>query len=129
MKLVQSMKTSCKAEEQKFYRGDESMTGVCNIVKCSTEFAEHRIISYVSKSFLDLVYYVKLYCTKQLLGNKCGCKKDGQINCHYEPYFWRRQQVGNQEQPLSTVICLLWDSVNFIQRIFGEIGTLKYTNK
>jgi len=51
MKLAQSMKASCKSEEQKFYRGDESMTGVCSIVKCSTKFAEHRIISYVSKNF------------------------------------------------------------------------------
>ena len=52
MKLVQSMKASCKAEERKFYRGEESMTEECNAIKCQAEFAEHRIVSYVSSQLI-----------------------------------------------------------------------------
>jgi len=31
------------------------MAAVCNVVKCSIKFAEHRIISYVSRDFFDVV--------------------------------------------------------------------------
>ena len=41
MKLVQSMKASCKAEEHKFYRGEESMTEECNAIKCKKLYTKN----------------------------------------------------------------------------------------
>jgi len=129
MKLVQSMKASCKAEEHKFYRGEESMTEECNTIKCKAEFAEHRIVSYVSTQLISLCGIITCILSVQLLGNKCGCKKNGEIKCHYEPHLWGREQsVIKHRQPLPLVICMMWDSFNFIHEIFGAIGQLKYSS-
>ena len=54
MKLVQSMKASCKVEEHKLYRGEESITEECNTIKRKAESAEHCIVFYVSTQLISL---------------------------------------------------------------------------
>ena len=47
MALNERMETICKDEEKKFYLGENSMIGKCNI-SCSTANVERQIVLYVS---------------------------------------------------------------------------------
>lgn len=38
----------CEIEEQKYYRGDDSLITVCNMLKCSTKSVIKRVTEYVS---------------------------------------------------------------------------------
>lgn len=38
----------CEIEEQKYYRGDDSLITVCNMLKCSTKSVIQRVAEYVS---------------------------------------------------------------------------------
>ena len=38
----------CEIEERMFYRGDESLNEVCNVLKCKTKSVTEKVTEYVS---------------------------------------------------------------------------------
>ena len=80
MKLVQSMKASCKAKEHKFYRGEESMTEECNAIKCKAKFAEHRIVSYVSRQLISLYGLLRVFFLYSFWPTNVAAKRMVKLN-------------------------------------------------
>jgi len=50
-KLIGRLKTLdelCGDEEDKLFNGEESLTDVCNVLKCSIEIIAHKVAQFVS---------------------------------------------------------------------------------
>jgi len=57
-KLIGRLKTLdalCEEEEDKLFNGEESLTDVCNVLKCSIKPIANKVAQFVSKMFLHSI--------------------------------------------------------------------------
>ena len=64
----------CETEEQVFYRGEESLNTVCNVLKCKTKSVIAEVIEYVSKQHYPLLTF-KRYIYHSYLITSVAVKK------------------------------------------------------